>query len=181
MGELEEASEVGLEVIAESSHELEQLPTWVAWTAVSTLIMALFSAIGALLAGITANEALLERTSETMQVINRDRDLLQVEILKSKHESLAALDKPAPDDEVRILANKESAKVASEEMKIEGAEIESTMQHHEQFAIGVTLLSIGITLSGMAVVSQRPPIWHVGLVAGTGDAGFVGTAIVGML
>ncbi len=40
------------------------------------------------------------------------------------------------------------------------------MFEHELFVIGVTLFSIAITLSGMAMVVQRRMIWGVGLVFG---------------
>ena len=35
---------------------------------------------------------------------------------------------------------------------------------HNIFALGVTLLSIAITLSGMATVVDQPLLWHVGIV-----------------
>jgi hypothetical protein len=181
MDELEEAAEVGIEIIKEVHEKAEELEPWIAWTAVSTLIMALLSAIGALLAGITANEALLERTSETIEIMNRDRDQLEITMLASKHEILVALGKKPDGDEVRIILNAKRIKISSDEMDKQENKIESTMYHHERFAIGVTLLSIGITLSGMAVVSKKPPIWYVGLVAGLVGAGFVCTPLFEMM
>jgi len=34
------------------------------------------------------------------------------------------------------------------------------------FAMGVTLLSMAITMSGMSIVAGRQGLWHVGLVFG---------------
>ncbi len=44
---------------------------------------------------------------------------------------------------------------------------------HNIFALGVPLLSIAITLSGMAIVVDRPLLWHVGIVFGVAGSGLV--------
>mgnify|MGYP001166280400 FL=1 len=49
---------------------------------------------------------------------------------------------------------------------------------HNIFALGVTLLSIAITLSGMAIVVDRPLLWHVGIVLGVAGSGLVARGIV---
>jgi succinate dehydrogenase/fumarate reductase cytochrome b subunit len=39
--------------------------------------------------------------------------------------------------------------------------------------VGVTLLSIAITLSGMAIIANRQILWYVSIVFGTLGCGFV--------
>lgn len=177
--EFEEAAEVGLEILNEEASENSHhsAPKWIALAAISTLVMALFSAVGALMAGITANEALLGRTAEIVEVVDRDRDQLEVEILASKHELLRALGKPVDSDEARLIEENRTIRDSTEEMAEDEDEIAAAMYDHERLAIGVTLLSIAITLSGLAVVARNPRIWHVGLVVGTIGAGFVSYAL----
>lgn len=176
MSEFEEAAEVGKDILREEAAEApsENMPRWIVLTALSTLVMALFSAVGALMAGITANEALLGRTTEILEAVNRDRDQLEVEILATKHDILSALNQPVDDGERKLVSQiREATKEIAEDELV----VSEVMHKHETFAIGVTLLSIAITLSGMAVVTRRPPIWHVGLVIGVVGAGFVSRAL----
>lgn len=179
MSEFEEAAEVGKDILREHASEEsgESIPRWIALTAISTLVMALFSAVGALMAGITANEALLDRTAEIIESVNRDRDQIEISIIAAKHEILAALDKPVPSDEAERVEKDRSIRETTDRMAEDEVEITKAMEEHERFAIGVTLLSIAITLSGMAVVASRPRIWHIGLVAGVVGAGFVAYAL----
>ena len=43
--------------------------------------------------------------------------------------------------------------------------------------MGVTLLSIAITLSGMAIIADRKIVWHVGIFFGAIGCGFVAWGI----
>lgn len=148
---------------------------WIKWVALSAMVMALFSAIGALLAGITANDALMQRTEEVIEISRMANDELHMEVLRTKHDILKSLGK-APNilelariekyeneaNALRLAAEKEEELVAISAYK------------HEIFAIGVTLLAIAISLSGMAIVGGRKRLWHVGIVFG-----FLGAAAVG--
>ena len=44
---------------------------------------------------------------------------------------------------------------------------------HAIFAIGITLLSVAITLTGMAIIAQHKLPWVTGLVLGGAGCGFV--------
>ena len=52
-------------------------------------------------------------------------------------------------------------------------EVEAVAHAHEIFALGVTLLAIAISLSGISVVVERRVLWGIGLVFGGIGAGFV--------
>jgi len=43
---------------------------------------------------------------------------------------------------------------------------EDALGAHELFAIATTLLSVAITLTGMAVIVKRERIWYIGLCIG---------------
>lgn len=164
MTELEEVAEGARDaVLEEVEHPVKKQPGWVAWLAISTMVMALFCAVGALMAGITANEAVMERTHEIMEVVNRDRDQIEIEILRSKHDVLKALGVAADENERKIVEKSRDVGKLTEEIKEEEATVGRTLRAHEIFAIGVTLLSIAIVLNGMAAVLQRRHIWHIAL------------------
>ena len=114
-----------------------------------------------------------------VEVVNRDRDQLEILILKSKDEVLRALGKNV-DDEKQIAEIAHEVKELTEEIAEAEIKVKETMHAHELFAIGVTLLSIAITMSGMAVVSRHPKIWHVGLFVATAGGGFVASGVLEM-
>jgi hypothetical protein len=144
------------------------------------MLMALFSAVGALLAGMTANEALLSRTEELVEIVNRNRDQVEIEILRSKQEILKAMGQTTVEDLRLAEMSREAERFKTEASGVE-LRAKRAMHEHEIFAIGVTILSIAITLSGMAVVARRPRVWHVGLLVGALGSLIVGYGIVQML
>lgn len=147
---------------------------WIKGVAITAMLMALFSAIGALLAGITSNDSLMERTEEVLEVSRLANDELHVEVLRTKHELLWSLGKvPAEEEVARIQAYENDAKAMRMAAEQEEALVGMSAYSHEIFSIGVTLLSIGITLSGMAIVASRPGLWHIGIVFGVLGCGFV--------
>lgn len=148
---------------------------WIKWVALSAMIMALFSAIGALLAGITANDSLMERTEEVLEVSRMANDELHVEVLRTKHEVLKSLGKvPDVSELVRIEMYESEANALQLAAEKKEALVVVSAYKHEIFALGVTLLAIAIALSGMAIVGGRKGIWHVGIVFG-----FLGCVTVG--
>ena len=148
---------------------------WIKWVALSAMVMALFSAIGALLAGITSNDSLMERTEEVLEVTRMANDELHVEVLRTKHELLKSMGKePHVSELVRIEMYENEAKALREAAAKEEALVAVSAYKHEIFAIGVTLLAIAISLSGMAIVGGRRGLWHVGIVFG-----FLGCVTVG--
>ncbi len=144
--------------------------------------MALFSAIGALLAGITANDSLMERTEEVLEVSRMANDELHVEVLRTKHELLKSLGKmPAESELARIHAYETDAAKLKLAVQKEEMLVRLSSYKHEIFAIGVTLLAMAISLSGMAIVVGRNGLWHVGIVFGVLGCGFVAFGVYQLL
>lgn len=48
--------------------------------------------------------------------------------------------------------------------------VRTSTHAHVIFAIAVTLLSVGITLGGMAMIARKRFLWIIGLVFGVGGA-----------
>ncbi len=98
MSELTEMAETAQDAVVEAV-ELREVgpeePRWHRHVALTTLIMPLLAALGGLLAGMTANRALLDRTQEIIGVDRLESDREYVKTLTSKHELLTILGKSA--------------------------------------------------------------------------------------
>ena len=76
MTEIEESAEAAHDLIREKllRKNDEDGSRWTGWIILSTMALALLSALAALLAGFTANEAVLERTKEILEVSYYESD-----------------------------------------------------------------------------------------------------------
>ena len=185
MSEIGESSELVDELFLESVKEDEGAhrgPRWHRQVALSSLVLALLAALGGLLAGITAHESLLERTQEVIAVSRLEGDRVSIEVLRAKHEILSSLGEPVPSAEIaRIEAYEEEARELGREATLEEVQARITDYAHLVLAVAVTVLSVGITLGGMAVVVEEKWLWAAGMAIGS--VGTLGLAwgIVGML
>ena len=182
--EFEESAETAYEPISGALGDTskEKRPGWTSWVALSTMVIALFSAVGALLAGISANEALLERTQEILEVSKLEIDRLDVELLKSKHEILTSLGESPDLGEIERISEYEGE---IEELKTVGAgdetRILTAINEHQLFAIAVTLFSLAITLSGFALIAKRRILWAVSLAVAAVGSALLGFGVYQML
>mgnify|MGYP001551131706 FL=1 len=178
MSEIGERAELVDELVMESVKEDEsghKSPKWHRYVALSSLVLALLTALGGLLAGMSAHEALLERTKETIEVSRQEGDLVRADVLKAKHEILASLGEPVDPEEIaQIQAFEEEAKELGIEAEREEEQAQATGYAHLVLAIAVTVLSVGITLGGMAIVVDEKSLWIAGM--GIGAVGAVGLA-----
>ena len=179
MSEISESSELVEELVLESVKEDKgghKAPKWHKRVALTSLVLALLTALGGLLAGMTAHEALLERTKEIIDISRVEGDRVSVEVLRAKHEILASLGEAVDPVEVALIqAYEEEEADLIIEAALEEAETQLTGYTHLVLAIAVTVLSVGITLGGMAVVVEEKALWLTGLVIGT--VGTLGLAL----
>ncbi len=91
--EIEEATEVAHALIKEEVQEenKDEKSQWIGLVSLSAMVMALLSALGALLAAVAANELMVERTKEILEISHLEADRIDIELLKSKHAILASL------------------------------------------------------------------------------------------
>ena len=88
MSEGMESVELTNELIMEEAKEQggdSERQRWHKGVALTTLVLAMLAALGGLLAGITAHEAVLERTEEIINVTRMNREIIEVDVLKTKH------------------------------------------------------------------------------------------------
>ncbi len=184
VSELEEAAEITHELIKEDVfyQKDNEKSEWISWVALLTMIMALISALGALLAGVTSNQLLITRTEAILELSHMESDRINFEILKSKHDILHVLNHPVDEAERTLVRNYQNhfGKLKKESVTDE-SQVQTTLLNHELFAIGVTLLSIAITLSGMSLVTNRKRIWVGSIVFGVIGASIVGFGVYRML
>jgi len=185
VSELDESTELAAELVLESLEqdgEQKKAHRWHKFVAMSTLLMAMLTAVGALLAGITAEEALFERTEEIIEFTILEGDRVEVEVLKAKHEILTSLGEIPDETDIKKI---QAYEAEIDELEIttanEDVVILSMMNSHLMFAIAVTLLSVGITMSGMSIIVEQKWLWIAGFVFAIAGAIGVGIGILTMV
>jgi hypothetical protein len=180
-----EAAIMASELVQEEMKEGEgghRSPRWHTWVAMSTMAMALVTALGALLAGITAHETLMERTQEAIDISIAENDQVSIEVLLAKVEILESLGYPInPADLARIDSYEEEFRERKAAAVEDEAAVSALNFPHLILAISVTLLSIGITMSGMAVIVDKRYLWLSGVVFGVLGSIGVGIGIANMV
>ena len=150
-------------------------PRWHKHVALTTLILALLTALGAILAGMSSHQAMIERTQEIIEVNSLEGDRVFVETLKSKHEILTILGETPAQAEISTIAAIEEEMLGLE-IKTAGDEslVNTTTKGHNIFAIAVALLSLGTALCSMSIIVNQKYLWGAGLLFGAiGTAGVV--------
>lgn len=179
MSEQTDAAETAQDAIienVESKGVTVEHPGWHKLVAITTMIMALLAAIGGMMTAISSHEALVERTRAIIELNYLEGDRLYVETVKNKHEMLIALgETPDPAEIESIALYEESMEGEKGNIAQEAALALTAGNVHVVFAVAVTLLSLGITLGGMAVIVETMWLWVAGILIG--GAGAVGISI----
>ncbi len=150
-------------------------PPWTHWVAFASLVMGLFSALGALLAGAAANEAILERTREILEMQAARGDRIEAELLSNRillQQQIHGESDPALVDRVEsLLAEAES--IEDDRASMERF-VEASVEDHEILEASVTLFALAISFCGMSVITRHRRLFAVGLgIGGVGLAFFV--------
>jgi hypothetical protein len=181
----DESAELASELTMESVKQDDNAETQARWhkqVAMSTLLMAVLVAVGALLSGITANEALLARTEEIIESSRLDRDQIVVEVLKAKHDILTSVgETPQQADIEQIKSYQSELEELTDLTQREEEFILRTTFAHLIFASAITLLSVAITLSGMSIIVGQRYLWFIGIVVAAGGAIGIGIGVLMMI
>jgi hypothetical protein len=155
------AAELALEDVS------DRVPSWFRGVAFTILVLSVVTAVAALLAGMTAHKTLLDRTEEIIDVSIAETDKMTLELLRTKHELLTALNQPVSATEVEKIA-----RIEAEQKRLEaGAEAAETAaltsaSEHLLFAISATIAAIAIAVTGLAPIVHQRWLWSVGVLVG---------------
>ena len=185
MSENSESIELANELVMESmdgDEDASKIQRWHKIIAFSTLIMALLAALGGLLSGITAQESQSDKIAEILDLTILESDRVRVDVLKAKHEILNSLGETPDEAEIEAIREfEEEIEKKRKEIAQEEILAQTFGQTHLIFAISVTILAVGITLSGMSIVIEQRWLWVVGMAAGALGSLGVMAGIISML
>jgi hypothetical protein len=147
---------------------------WIMGVALSSALLAGFAAVAALLAGHHSNEAMIEQIRAADQWNFFQAKGVKANVLASKMELLAALDKPASEKDSAKLAE---YKKEQDEIKSKAEELESASHHHLQahviYARGVTLFQVAIAVGAVSALTRKRLFWFVSMGFGLLGLGFL--------
>ena len=156
--------------------------------ALTTALLAAIAAVGSLLAGATANEALVLKTEATsLQALASDQwAYYQAKGVKSAVggaalSAYAAAGRPAPDSlrsqPARYAAQQDTiaraARAFEARRDARNEEAGRLLERHHLYADAVALLQVAIALGGVAALTRRRGVWLLSVAAGA-----VGTVLL---
>ena len=178
----EETAQDFVNAVVDSGEVGEEHPRWHKHVSLIILIMALLSALGAVLAGMTAHHALIERTEGIIELNIMEGDRIYVETLRSKHEILTALGESPDQAEIEAIeAFEKEMQELETETALEEAMVITAIGTNRIFAVVVALLSLGTALCGMSIIADQKSLWIVGTVFGVIGTIGLGIGVLSMI
>jgi Skp family chaperone for outer membrane proteins len=153
-------------------------------SAVTAAVLAVCAAIGSLLSGHAANDAVLNQSRANDQWALYQAKSTKGHLYEANQEvldTLATLQgarreqvQPKLDDFKQKVAkyekDKEKTKKDAEELEVESR---TEFQKHQRFSLGVAAFQIGIVLASISILVRNRVIYALSLVAGCGGLVFV--------
>lgn len=173
MSEYGESAEVAAELALEESGGEE--PSWFRGVAFTTLVFSIAAAAAALVAGITAHEALLDRTEEIVDLTTAEAELVTIAVLEAKHDVLLTLgETPDPAEVAQVEAYQQDVARLQEESEALEQETVETGSIHLAAAVAATLFAVAIAVTGLSAIVRRRWLWAAGAaLGGVGAVAFV--------
>ena len=169
MEEIEVPLEKSQEHIHEAAHHEAHSRGggWIGQVALFSALVAVIAAIGALLAGQHANEAMVSEIRASDSWSFYQSKSVKASVLQTRVQLLADLGKPAhAEDEAKLEDYKKDQEEISEKAKHYEEESEHHLHVHETLAKSVTLFQVAIAISAISVLTRRRRFWYVGVVSG---------------
>jgi hypothetical protein len=142
--------------------------------ALSTALLAALAAVTALLSGMNANEALIDRVTSSDSWSEFQANSVKLSILEADADLIKLNDKPVPS---RFTEKMNKYKGEKERLSVKAkAEEESyrqRLERHENLARGVTMFQIAISIAAIAALTKRRWFWYMGLGFGAVGTGFL--------
>jgi len=158
--------EIVMEDIVEHKQESRSKKQgWELWVALSASLLAVLSAMTALLASFTSDEAALALSNQSDYVLYAEGVDTSHTVLKTKLDLLASMGKPAAAEDIEELNQmEEQGKAFRERSEVYEEEASYVFKTHDSLAIAVTLFQMTMLLGGVAVMVDRVAIWRFSLV-----------------
>lgn len=154
-------------------------PSWIMQVALSSALIAVVAAVGALLAGHHANEAMLEQMKATDQWAYYQAKGIKRAVLESRLELLEAMEKHGSEkDKEKLKKYEEEQKDIEEKAKELDHSSEEHMHRHTVLARSVTTEQIAIATSAISVLTKRKMLWFVSMVVGAIGVAFLAQALL---
>ncbi len=168
------------EQLEEHAHHHGEGPRWTLYLSLSTAIIAVFAAVGALQSSnyeshalLAKNEAILSQAKATDQWAWFQAKGMKAAIYEAQAEN-AAGNEPVVKrlegerDKFRKEQDelKKEADALEAEVKAKGEEGERFFETHHRFALSVTIFQVSIALSAIAALTKRKPLWFVSMIVG---------------
>jgi hypothetical protein len=161
-------------------------------SAITAAVLAVLAAIGSLLSGHAANQAILAQTKATdqwayYQAKSTKEQLYEVggkliQALSLTQSSTSTASDPHGPALQRFQAETERYAHEKEEIKKEAEHLEAESQHefhmHHQFALGIACFQVGIVLASVSILVRLRPIYYLSLVAGVSGLIFLVLGLV---
>lgn len=163
MEEMEVPTEHLSEEIKEKAEEGRE--KWAMYVAITTALMAVFAALGSLMAGHHSNEALISQIKASDQWSYYNTKGIKYEISQATILQHAAVN-AEPPAEVKERRDKFKADQADimEKAKESEKESERHLEKHSILAKSVTLFQISIAISAIAMLTKKKFLWYFSLI-----------------
>jgi alpha-galactosidase/6-phospho-beta-glucosidase family protein len=156
MEEIEVPTEHLHEQIKEKAEETLQQgeKRWTLYVAISTALMAVFAALGAMMAGHHSNEALIDqiKASDTWAYY-------QAKSIKAEIRALSPATQSKPAEQTK--SEEQALKKQAEEEERSSAH---HLQQHVTLARGVTFLQISIAIAAVSILTRKRFLWVISML-----------------
>jgi hypothetical protein len=142
--------------------------------ALSSAILAVVAALAALFAGHHANEAMIDRVEAGDRWSYFQAKGIKANVLRSKLETLAALDKePSAKDQAKLAGYADDQRDIEKKARGLTDASEAHLDRHNTLASSVTFFQIAIALGAISVLTKKRPLWFVSLAVGITGLAFM--------
>ncbi|MBS1716957.1 MAG: DUF4337 domain-containing protein [Armatimonadetes bacterium] len=170
--ELQEA----IREVHDEAAELKEGSTWLKYIGISTAILAVFAAIGALQAGHIANEAMVSRMESVdlwneyqAKRIKATMYMLQVNDIKDRAASSPYMD---GYEKKRVEEESDANDIKPKAERL-AKDSEHLMRTHGLFAMAVTMTQIAVAGGAIAALTRMKSIWIGGMLLGLIGIGMI--------
>jgi hypothetical protein len=179
MEEIEVPTEHLHEAVHHEAHHSQE--GWITWVALSTALLAALAAVAALLSGMNANEALINRVTSSDTWSQFQANSIKLSNLEANADAIKLRNEKVPAWFAEKMKKYDSEKdKLSKKAKAEEESFHQRLERHEVLAHGVTMFQIAIAIAAIAALTKRRWFWYLGLVFGLVGTVFLVYAITAM-